>query len=135
MHAPITIMKPRILIIDDDEEIRTQMKWAVSADYEVSLAGDREEAIGRFREHRPQVALLDLGLPPSPNDTSEGMATLAALLTLDRSAKIIIISGQSDRENAVRAIGAGAYDFLTKPIDVEQLRLLLQRCVFVSELE
>ncbi len=128
-------MKPKILIIDDDEEIRTQMKWAVAADYEVSLAGDREEAIARFREHRPQVALLDLGLPPSPNDTGEGMATLAALLTMDRGAKIIIISGQSDRENAVRAIGAGAYDFLNKPIDAEQLRLLLQRCVFVSELE
>jgi two-component system NtrC family response regulator len=127
--------KPRILIIDDDEEIRTQMKWAVAADYQVAMAGDRVEAIERFREHRPQVVLLDLGLPPNPNDTTEGMATLAALLTLDRNAKIIIISGQSDRENAVRAIGAGAYDFLSKPLDVEQLRLLLQRCVFVSELE
>ncbi len=128
-------MKPKILIIDDDEEIRTQMKWAVAADYNVALAGDRKEALERFREHRPQVVLLDLGLPPSPNDTTEGMATLAALLTLDRSAKVIIISGQSDRENAMRAIGAGAYDFLSKPLDLEHLRLLLQRCVFVSELE
>jgi len=127
--------KPRILIIDDDEEIRTQMKWAVAAEYQVAMAGNRKEAVERFREHRPQVVLLDLGLPPNPNDTTEGMATLAALLTLDRSAKIIIISGQSDRENAVRAIGAGAYDFLSKPLDVEQLRQLLQRCVFVSELE
>ena len=128
-------MKPKILIIDDDEEIRTQMKWAVAAEYNVALAGDRQEAIEVFRTHGPQVVLLDLGLPPSPNDTSEGMATLAALLTLDRSAKVIIISGQSDRDNAVRAIGAGAYDFLSKPMDVEHLRLLLQRCVFVSELE
>ncbi|MBC8002719.1 MAG: PEP-CTERM-box response regulator transcription factor [Opitutaceae bacterium] len=128
-------MKPKILIIDDDEEIRTQMKWAIAADYHVALAGDRHDAIERFRVHGAQVVLLDLGLPPSPNDTSEGMATLSALLTLDRFAKIIIISGQSDRENAVRAIGAGAYDFLAKPMDVKQLRLLLQRCVFVSELE
>lgn len=127
--------KPKILIIDDDEEIRTQMKWAVAADYQVALAADRKEALERFREHRPQVVLLDLGLPPNPNDTTEGMATLAALLTLDRSAKIIIISGQSDRENAIRAIGAGAYDFLSKPLDLEHFRLLLQRCVFVSELE
>ena len=73
-------MKPRILIIDDDEEIRTQMKWAVATDYHVALAGDRQEAIEVFRAHKPQVVLLDLGLPPSPNDTSEGMATLAALL-------------------------------------------------------
>lgn len=128
-------MKPKILIIDDDEEIRTQMKWAVAAEYNVALAGDRKEAIERFREHRPQVVLLDLGLPPNPNDTTEGMATLAALLTLDRSAKIIIVSGQSDRENAMHAIGAGAYDFLSKPLDLGQLHLLLQRCVFVSELE
>ena len=129
------MMKPKILIIDDDEEIRTQMKWAVAAEYNVALAGDRKEALERFREHHPQVVLLDLGLPPNPNDTTEGMATLSALLTLDRSAKVIIISGQSDRENAMRAIGAGAYDFLSKPLDLEQLRLLLQRCVFVSELE
>lgn len=128
-------MKPRILIIDDDEEIRTQMKWAVAADYDVALAGDRKQALDQFRDCRPQVALLDLGLPPSPNDTSEGMATLAELLTLDRSAKVIIISGQSERDNAVRAIGAGAYDFLSKPVDVEQLRLLLQRCFFVTALE
>jgi len=128
-------MKPKILIIDDDEEIRTQMKWAVAAEYDVAMAGDRQDATKRFREHRPQVVLLDLGLPPNPNDTTEGMATLSGLLTLDRSAKIIIISGQSDRENAVRAIGAGAYDFLCKPVDVEQLKLLLQRCLFVSGLE
>ncbi len=128
-------MKPKILIIDDDEEIRTQMKWAVAADYDVALAGDRAEAVKRFREHGPMVVLLDLGLPPSPNDTREGMATLSELLVLDRNSKIIIISGQSDRENAVRAIGAGAYDFLSKPVDADQLRLLLQRAVFVTELE
>jgi two-component system NtrC family response regulator len=128
-------MKPKVLIIDDDEEIRTQMKWAVAADYEVAMAGDRQSALEAFRKQRPEVVLLDLGLPPSPHDTSEGMATLAGLLTLERSAKVIIISGQSDRENAVKAIGAGAYDFLCKPVDVGQLKLLLQRSIYVSELE
>lgn len=128
-------MKPKILIIDDDEEIRTQMKWAVASDYEVTLASNRQEAFERFRANPAQVVLLDLGLPPSPNDTREGMAILAGLLTLDRQLKVIIISGQSDRENAVRAIGAGAYDFLCKPVDVAQLQTLLQRCVYVSALE
>jgi two-component system, NtrC family, response regulator len=128
-------MRPKILIIDDDEEIRTQMKWALTKDHEVAMGGDRREAVAAFRKMRPDAVLLDLGLPPSPNDPSEGMATLAELLAIDRSVKIVIISGQSDRENAVRAIGAGAYDFLCKPIDVEQLKLLLQRCMFVSELE
>jgi two-component system NtrC family response regulator len=128
-------MKPRVLIVDDDEEIRTQMKWAVAASHEVAVAADRRSALEVFRKQQPEVVLLDLGLPPCPNDTSEGMATLAGLLTLDRGAKIIIISGQSDRENAVKAIGAGAYDFLCKPLDLGQLKLLLQRCVYVTELE
>jgi two-component system NtrC family response regulator len=128
-------MKPKVLIIDDDEDIRTQMKWALASDHDVTVAGDRRGAIESFRKQGPDVVLLDLGLPPSPNDTSEGMATLAGILTLDRSAKVIIISGQSDRENAVKAIGAGAYDFLCKPLDVSQLKLLLQRSVYISELE
>ena len=128
-------MKPKILIIDDDEEIRTQMKWAVAADYEVAVAADRHSAFEAFRKQRPEVVLLDLGLPPSPNDTIEGMATLAGMLTLDRSAKIIVITGQSERDNAVKAIGSGAYDFLCKPLDLGQLKLLLQRCVYVTKLE
>jgi two-component system NtrC family response regulator len=128
-------MKPRVLIVDDDEEIRTQMKWAVASSHDVAVAADRRSAFEVFRKQRPEVVLLDLGLPPCPNDPSEGMATLAGLLTLDRAAKIIIISGQSDRENAVKAIGAGAYDFLCKPLDLGQLQLLLQRCIYVSALE
>jgi len=128
-------MKPRVLIIDDDEEIRTQMKWVLAADYEVVLAGDRREALERCARQRPQVALLDLGLPPTPHDPVEGMATLSGLLSLDRTLKVIVISGQSQRHNAVRAIGAGAYDFLCKPVEVDALQLLLQRCVYVSALE
>jgi len=128
-------MKPKLLIIDDDEEIRTQMKWAVADGYEVAMAADRKTALVAFRKQRPEVVLLDLGLPPSPNDTNEGMATLAGMLTLDRLAKIIIISGQSERVNAIRAIGAGAYDFLYKPLDLRQLTVLLERCVYVSKLE
>ncbi|MEI7908948.1 MAG: PEP-CTERM-box response regulator transcription factor [Verrucomicrobiota bacterium] len=128
-------MKSKVLIIDDDEEIRTQMKWALAADYDVAVAAERRGALDTFRKQHPEVVLLDLGLPPSPNDTAEGMATLAGMLTLDRAAKIIIISGQSERENAVKAIGAGAYDFLCKPLDLGQLKLLLERCVFVTKLE
>jgi len=127
--------KPKILIVDDDEDIRTQMKWIVGEDYNVSLALDRNEAIERFRQHQPKVVLLDLGLPPNPHDTTEGMETLSTLLSLDRNLKVIIISGQGERDNAVRAIGAGAYDFLNKPLDVEQLRQQLQRCVAVSKWE
>jgi two-component system NtrC family response regulator len=128
-------MKPRLLIVDDDEDIRTQMKWALTGEYEVSVAGDRGEAITAFTGNQPTVTLLDLGLPPHPNAPDEGLAVLSGLLTMDPAAKVIILSGQSDKQNALRAVGAGAYDFLNKPVDMELLKLVLQRCIFVAELE
>jgi two-component system, NtrC family, response regulator len=128
-------MKPRLLIVDDDETIRTQMKWALANDYEVLLAEDRVGALETFKSSRPGVTLLDLGLPPRPKAPDEGLDTLSELLSMDDSAKIIIISGQEDRENAVRAVGAGACDFFCKPVQLEELRLLLRRCLYVTELE
>ena len=79
--------------------------------------------------------MLDLGLPPRPNDPEVGLATLASLLALDPLAKVVVVSGQSDRQNAIRAVGAGAYDFLCKPVDMDELKLVLQRCIYVAELE
>jgi len=127
--------KTRLLIVDDDEDICTQMKWALTNDYEPLTAADRAGALAAFTEHRPTVTLLDLGLPPRPNEPDEGLAVLSAVLALDPLAKVIVISGQGDKQNAVRAVGAGAYDFLCKPIDMDELRLVLQRCVYLAELE
>ena len=93
------------------------------------------EAVAAFTANRPSVTLLDLGLPPRPNEPEEGLATLSSLLALDPLAKVIIVSGQGDKQNALRAVGAGAYDFLCKPVDMDELRLVLQRCVYVAELE
>jgi two-component system, NtrC family, response regulator len=128
-------MKPTLLIVDDDEEIRTQMKWALSPDYEVLCAEDRLGAIKAFKGKQPVVTLLDLGLPPFPNECQEGLAALSSLLDTDRSAKIVVISGQGEKENALQAVGAGAYDFLCKPVDMEEVKLLLRRCIYVAELE
>lgn len=128
-------MKPKLLIVDDDEEIRTQMKWALSSGYSVLLAGDRAAAREVFEAEHPPVVLLDLGLPPHPTNPEEGLATLADLLALDTTAKVVIISGQGEKENALRAVGAGAYDFLGKPVDMELLTLLLKRCFHVAQLE
>ena len=127
--------KPRLLIVEDDEDIRTQMKWALASDYEVAMAEDQAGALAAFSESRPAVSLLDLGLPPRPNDPDEGLRTLSALLAVDPLAKIIIVSGQGEKQNALRAVGAGAYDFLCKPVDIEELKLVLQRSVYVAELE
>jgi len=127
--------KTRLLIVDDDEDIRAQMKWALCNDYELFLAGDRAVALAAFTADRPVVTLLDLGLPPRPNDPEEGLAALSAILTLDPLAKVIVVSGQSERQNALHAVAAGAYDFLCKPVDMDELRLVLQRCVYLAELE
>jgi two-component system NtrC family response regulator len=129
------MITPSLLIVDDDEDIRTQMKWALASDYQVVLAGDRSEAVSQFTVTRPAVTLLDLGLPPRPNEPDEGLAALASLLAIDPFAKIIIISGQGEKQNALGAVGSGAYDFLTKPVDMDALKVMVQRSVYVSELE
>jgi len=128
-------MKPKVLIVDDDEEIRSQMKWALLQDYDVLLAEDRPSAIAAFRESRPQVVVLDLGLPPSPGAPEEGMAALAELLTLDNLIKVVIATGQAEKDNALRAIGQGAYDFMCKPIQMEELKAILNRGFHVAQLE
>jgi len=128
-------MKPKLLIVDDDEAIRTQMKWALGEDYEVHFAEDRKAAVESFEAHSPAVTLLDLGLPPCPNECDEGLAVLSDILAIDNTAKVIIISGQGEKHNAIQAVGAGAYDFLCKPVEMEELRLLIRRCIHVMELE
>lgn len=127
--------KPRLLIVDDDEDIRTQMKWALCANYEITLAEDREGALEAFKASQSAVVILDLGLPPRPNDIEEGMAALTGILGMNPATKIIIASGQGEKENALRAVGGGAYDFLSKPVELEELKLLLRRCFYVAELE
>ncbi len=128
-------MKHKLLIVDDDEEIRTQLKWALSGDYEVHLAEDGAAALTLFQAEKPPVVLLDLGLPPRPACPEEGMLALSEMKQRDPQAKVIIVSGQSEKANALQAIGSGAYDFLSKPVDVEELRIILKRTFEVAALE
>src|SRR5438876_1475741 len=128
-------MKPRLLMVDDDEAIRTQMKWALSQDYDMCFAEDRRGALEAFVADSPAVTVLDLGLPPRPNECDEGLAALSDILAIDSTAKVIIVSGQSEKRNAIQAVGAGAYDFLCKPVEMEELKLLLRRCIHVVDLE
>ena len=128
-------MKPNLLIVDDDEAIRSQLRWALADEYNVFSAGDRLLTLELWRQHRFPVVLLDLGLPPRPADLEEGLATLAALLELDRNVKVIIVSGQGEKNNALRAVAEGAYDFLTKPVELEELRVILRRAFSLAQLE
>jgi len=127
--------KPVILIVDDDDDVRTQMKWALAQQYNVLLAEDRKGAIDNLKHHRPAVVTLDLGLPPSPGDTREGFATLADLLHADPSLKVIVITGQDEKGNGMQAIGHGAYDFFCKPVKIDELSGALARAMRVSQLE
>jgi two-component system NtrC family response regulator len=128
-------MKPRLLIVDDDEDIRSQMKWGLTDLYDVVLAENRPTALSSFQDLHPPVVLLDLGLPPKPGGIEEGLAALNGLLELDPIVKVIVITGQTDRENALKAIGLGAYDFLSKPVDMDELKIILKRAFHVSTLE
>src|SRR5579872_6287878 len=119
LHIRNMQTNPKLLIVEDDEEIRTQMKWALATDYDIVLAEDRPSAVAAFSSARPRVVLLDLGLPPRPGDPEEGLAALAELMALDNLAKVVIITGQGERAIGLRAIGAGAYDFLSKPVESE----------------
>jgi len=131
---PLAI-KMKLLIVDDDESIRTQMKWALARDYTVVLAEDRHSALEVVRKEHPPVVTLDLGLPPHPGGIEEGLRALAGMLAQDPLIKVIVITGQTERSNALQAIAQGAYDFLCKPVEVDDLRGILRRAYYVSQLE
>jgi two-component system NtrC family response regulator len=127
--------KPKLLIVDDDETIRTQMKWALLEEYEIFLAGDREEALRIVQAEHPPLATLDLGLPPAPHTPEEGFATLREILHEDGAAKVLIVTGNTDRGHAMRAVSEGAHDFFSKPIDPDELRITLKRALQLHRIE
>ncbi len=127
--------KSTILIVDDDEDIRSQMKWALMEDYDVLEAGSREAAVTAVKDKGPAVVCLDLGLPPKPADVVEGFQALEEIVGVDPDVKVVVITGQGEREYALRAIAMGAYDFFSKPIDIDILRVVLARACHVYALE
>ena len=127
--------RPVLLLVDDDAEIRDQMKWALASDYQLIEASDRSTALAHVREAMPRLILLDLGLPPDIDGASEGLAILRETLRLNPVAKVIVITGNSDRAKAVAAIESGAYDFIEKPVQLEVLKVVLQRAAYLSNLE
>ena len=123
-----------LLIIEDDLGLQKQLKWSFE-DYDVHIASDREEAIAALRFHAPAVVTLDLGLPPDPTNVSEGFATLAEIQALLPTTKVIVVTGNDDRYNALRAIELGAYDFYQKPIDPDVLKVIIDRAYHLSDIE
>jgi two-component system NtrC family response regulator len=126
---------PVLLLVDDDEQIREQMKWALAGTYQVLEASDRPTAIEQMRRVMPELILLDLGLSPDSDGASEGLAILREALKLNPVAKVIVITGNSDRAKAVAAIQGGAYDFIEKPVQLDVLKVVLQRAQYLASLE
>jgi len=130
----MTQTKPKLLIIEDDPGLQKQLRWSLDA-YEVVVAGDREAALAQIRRHEPAVVTMDLGLPPDPDGSTEGLATLQQILALAPDTRVIVLTGNQDHNNAVKAIGMGAYDFHQKPVDPEVLNLVIQRAFFLHNLQ
>jgi two-component system NtrC family response regulator len=125
---------PVLLVVEDDEGLQRQLKWAYDG-YRVVVAGDRASAIEALRLHEPAVVTLDLGLPPDPDGTEEGFATLIEMVRLKPDTKIIVASGHGARESALKAIACGAYDFYRKPVDIDELGLIVARAFHLHGIE
>ncbi len=123
-----------LLIVEDDPALQKQMRWAFDS-RETIVADDRESAIAQLRRHEPAVVTMDLGLPPPPDDVTEGFRLLREILALAPDTKVIVLTGQHDRENAVRAVGLGAYDFFAKPFEPELLELTIERAFRMHDLQ
>jgi len=125
---------PVLLVVEDDEGLQRQLKWAYDG-YQVVAAEDRQSAIEALRAYEPAVVTLDLGLPPDPDGTAEGFATLSEMLSLKPDTKVIVASGHGEHESALRAIALGAYDFYRKPINIDELGLIVSRAFNLHSLE
>ncbi len=128
------VSKKALLVVEDDPGLQSQLKWCFE-DYEVLMAGDRESALRHLRRHEPKVVTLDLGLPPDPANATVGFALMEEILTLAPDTKIIVVTGNDDRDNAVKAVAMGAYDFYQKPVDADVLGLIVARAFMLQELE
>ena len=124
----------KLLVIEDDPGLQSQLRWCFDG-YDVLLADNRETALTQLRRHEPPVVTLDLGLPPDPANASEGFAALEEILALAPTTKIIVVTGNDERENALKAVALGAYDFYQKPVDADILKLIVDRAHNFYQLE
>ena len=126
--------KNKLLIVEDDPGLQTQLRWCFE-NYDVIIAEDKASALEEVRLQNPPVVLQDLGLPPDSEGASEGLAALQETLAIAPNTKIIVVTGNDDHENAVKAVGLGAYDFYQKPVETDTLSLIVDRAYQMYRLE
>jgi len=125
----------KLIIVEDNHEIRSQLSWGLAAEYEVYVAGNRLEALALVKKHAPKVITLDLGLPPDETGCEEGFRCLEEILCRIPTAKVIMITGNDERENALRAVQSGAYDYYSKPFNLAELKVILKRAFHLAAIE
>lgn len=125
----------KLLIIEDSEDIRKQLRWGLGREHEVLFAGNADEGLGLFRKHHPKVVMLDLGLPPHEEGSEEGLRCLEQILSEKPPTKVIVVTGNEDRDNALRAVQLGAYDYYRKPVDLKELMVIINRAFHLYGLE
>ncbi|MFO8003721.1 PEP-CTERM-box response regulator transcription factor [Thioalkalivibrio sp.] len=125
---------PKLLIVEDDDGLRSQLRWCFDG-YEVLEANDRASAMTQIRRHAPGLVTLDLGLPPDPANASEGLKLLEEVLAEVPGTKVVVVTGNDDRANALKAVSLGAYDFYIKPVESDLLRLIVDRAAQLHDLE
>jgi two-component system NtrC family response regulator len=130
----LTEARKPLLIVEDDPALQKQMRWAFE-NYEAVVASDRETAVAQLRRYEPAVVTMDLGLPPHPDDPTEGLRLLEEIHALSPDTKVIVLTGQNDRANALKAISLGAHDFCTKPFEPELITWTIDRAFRVHELQ
>ncbi len=139
MSKPVEIQVsqrlPSLLLVDDRQDIREQMKWGLKSLYTIFEAENRDQAVEVLQREKMALVTLDLGLPPDANGTSEGLSALEQLIGVHSCVKVVVITGNQDHANALKAVQLGAYDFLEKPVDLEVLKTVLQRAGYLSGLE
>ena len=126
---------PSLLLVDDSQEIREQMKWGLKPHYQIFEADNREKALEILQREKMTLITLDLGLPPDADGASEGLSALEQLMAVNSLVKVVVITGNQDRDNALKAVQLGAYDFMDKPVDLEVLKTVLQRANYLHGLE
>lgn len=127
--------KPYLMIVEDDLGLQKQLKWALKSDYSILFADNKIEAMTLFKSHAPRVVVHDLGLPPDSKGVSEGRESIESILHHSPEAKIIVMTGKGDQRDAIDMVGLGAHDFLSKPVELKTLKLIIERAMFLSKLD
>jgi two-component system NtrC family response regulator len=128
-------VKPKILLVDDEENILKQMRWALESDYDVFTISDEGEAMSTFEKEKPAIVTLDLSLNPHNPADLGGMRLLEQILSQEPSTRAIVVTGNDDEKNALRAVRLGAFDYYAKPISLEELKVIIRRAFHIHQLQ